>query len=94
MKISEVTIEHLKDYANVFHNEDDDLFANILLATKAYIRGYTGLDDISLDLKDDLTIALMILAMDMYDIRTFNIESAKANLMVQSILQMHSINLL
>lgn len=94
MKISEVTIAHLKDYANVYHNEDDELFSTILVACKAYIRGYTGLNDESLDLNEDIVIALMVLAMDMYDNRAFNIESAKANLVVQSILQMHSINLL
>jgi uncharacterized phage protein (predicted DNA packaging) len=94
MKISEVTIAHLKDYANVYHSEDDDLFATILVACKSYIRGYTGLSDEALDLNEDITIALMVLAMDFYDNRAYNIESAKANLVIQSILQMHSINLL
>lgn len=94
MKISELTIEHLKNYANVYHAEDDLLFGNILIACKSYIKGYTGLSDDTLDTHEDLTVALMVLANELYDNRAYNIESSKANLVIQSILDMHSINLL
>ena len=94
MKISEVTIKDLKEYAVVSHNLDDKLFSNILIACKSYIKSYTGLDDISLDKKEDLTIALMILCNEMYDNRAYTVENDKANKVVNSILDMHSINLL
>lgn len=94
MKISQIKIADLKGYANVFHNEDDELFTHILTASKAYIKGYTGLSEDSLDDNEDLAIVLYVLANEMYDNRAYNIESAKANLLVQSMLQMHSINLL
>jgi N12 class adenine-specific DNA methylase len=94
MKISELNISHLKNYANVYHVEDDVLFDNILIACKSYIKGYTGLSDESLDLHEDLTVALMVLANELYDNRAYNIESSKANLVIQSILNMYSINLL
>lgn len=94
MKISEVTIEDLKEYAVVSHNLDDKLFSNILLASKSYIKSYTGLDDAALDEKEDLTIALMILCNELYDNRAYTVENDKSNKVVNSILDMHSINLL
>lgn len=94
MKISEVTITDLKEYANVDHALDDKLFQMILMATKSYIKNYTGLTVEKIDEKEDLTIALMILANEMYDNRAYTVENDKANKVVISILDMHSINLL
>lgn len=94
MKISQVTITDLKEYANVCHSLDDNLFHNILLAVKAYIKSYTGLTIEEMDNKEDLTIALMILCNEMYDNRAYTVENDKANKVVNSILDMHSINLL
>lgn len=94
MKLSEVTIEELKKYANVYHDEDDILFGQILTACKAYIRGYTGLTDETMDDNDDLVLACYVLSNELYDNRAYNIESAKANLVVKAILDMHSTNLL
>lgn len=94
MKISEVTIKTLKDYANVFHNEDDNLFNSILIACKSYVKGYTGLLGEQMDAKEDLTIALMVLANEMYDNRVFTVQDNKVNVVIKSILDMHSVNLL
>lgn len=94
MKISEVTVADLKDYANVDHDFDDSAFQNILMAAKSYIKGYTGLDDEQVDEKEDLTLALMILCNEMYDNRMFTVQSNKVNVVVSNILNMHSINLL
>lgn len=94
MKISKVTIKELKDYAHVYHKEDDKLFESILVACKVYIKGYTGLDDDSIDAKEDITIALMVLSNELYDNRIFTVENDKVNTVIKSILDMHSINLL
>lgn len=94
MKISEVTITDLKEYANVDHSLDDNLFHNILLAVKSYIKNYTGLTIEEMDNKEDLTIALMILCNEMYDNRAYTVENDKTNKVVNSILDMHSVNLL
>ena len=37
MKISEVTINDLKEYANVDHDYDDRIFSNILSSSKSSI---------------------------------------------------------
>jgi hypothetical protein len=94
MIISEVEIHDLKDYAHVYHDEDDQLFFSILPACKAFIKGYTGLSTEQMDGKEDLTIALMVLSNEMYDNRTFTVQSDKVNSVIKSILDMHSINLL
>lgn len=94
MRISEATFESLKQYANVFHNEDDNLFESILLACKSYIKSYTGLTDEQMDTKEDLTMALFVLANEMYDNRVFSAQDNKVNVVIKSILDMHSINLL
>lgn len=94
MKISEVSITDLKEYANVDHSLDDVLFQIILQATTSYIKNYTGLTLEQMDDKEDLTMALMILSNEMYDNRVYAVENDKVNKIVNSILDMHSVNLL
>jgi uncharacterized phage protein (predicted DNA packaging) len=94
MKISEVKIEDLKEFAHVYHTEDDRLFTSILAACKSYISGYTGLTTEQMDSKEDLTIALKVISNEMYDNRSFSVENDKVNSVVKSILDMHSVNLL
>jgi hypothetical protein len=94
MKISQVTEQELKDYAHVYHDDDNLLFASILAAVKAYIKGYTGLSEEQLDSKEDLTMAMFVLSNELYDNRTFAVENDKVNTVIKSILDMHSVNLL
>jgi uncharacterized phage protein (predicted DNA packaging) len=94
MKISEVTIDDLKEYANVEHDYDDVMLNNILLAAKSYIKGYTGLNEEQIDSKEDLTLALLVLCNEMYDNRSFSVQDNKSNFVIKNILDMYSINLL
>jgi hypothetical protein len=94
MKMSEVTVKDLKKYANVFHDSDDSLFNAILMACKGFIRSYTGLDNTQIDNYEELPIALFVLAVEMYDNRAYTVENDKVNMVVKSILDIHSRNLL
>jgi hypothetical protein len=105
MKMSEVSIDELKQYANVYHNEDDNLFQTILAAGKLFISSYTGLplidDPSTTDIVEDncnnyedLTIVLMVLSNEMYDNRAFTVDNNKLNFVVKQILDSHSVNLL
>lgn len=96
MKISEITIQDLMNYAREDNNEAEVIktFEAILIACKSYIKGYTGLTDAQMDTKEDLTIALQVLANDMYDNRAMTVQNDKVNTVIKSILDMHSINLL
>jgi hypothetical protein len=101
MLISEISISDLKQYANVFHDEDDNLFAAILAAGKQFISTYTGLpltsDDTTIttcNSFEDLTIALMVLSNEMYDNRAFVVDNTKLNFVIKQILDSHSVNYL
>ncbi|MEL3956918.1 head-tail connector protein [Caldifermentibacillus hisashii] len=96
MKISEVTIQDLKEFAHEYSEdpEVDRVFTNNLIACKSYIKGYTGLTDEQMDSKEDLTIVLFILSNELYDNRTFTVQNDKMNPVIKSILDMHSVNLL
>lgn len=94
MKISEVTMQDLKEYARVDFLDDDYLFENILKACKSYIRGYTGLTLEVMDEKEDLTMVLFVLSNELYDNRSFTVQNDKVNTVIKSIMDMHSINYL
>ncbi len=96
MKVSEVTVQDLREYA---HEDNDDTeviktFTNILIGVKAYILGHTGLTLEQIDLKEDLTLVLFVLANEMYENRQYTVREDKINPIVKSILDMHSINYL
>ena len=99
MKISEVTIQDLMEYARETDESGETLksFALILASAKSYIKSYTGLSADQLDEKEDLTIALFVLATEMYENRVYTetgVKQSSVNKVVESILNMHSINLL
>ncbi|MEH7391768.1 head-tail connector protein [Bacillus sp. JJ1474] len=96
MKISEVTIQDLKEYAREYNDDPvtNRTFETILTAVKSYIQGYTGLSVEQMDTKEDLVIAMKVLSNEMYDNRTFTVENDKVNTVIKSILDMHSVNLL
>lgn len=103
MKISEVTIDTLKNYIHVNHSEDDTLLSAILVGARSFIMGYTGLpltDDPTttdvvednMDAHEDLTIALLVLCAEMYDNRSYSVDNKELNNVVRTILQMYSTN--
>lgn len=95
MTIDDVTVEQIKQYAIIDHNEDDGLIRDILMpAAKAHIMEYTGLTEDDLDKYESLTLAYIALCSFLYDNRSMNILNEKQNAVVQSFLDAHRINLL
>lgn len=95
-KVSEVTAADLAAFLRVSEvtpSEEGFLMAIIGAAT-AYMCKYTGLDAGRLDGSQDFVAALLVLCQDMYDNRALYVDSANVNLTAQSILDMHSVNLL
>lgn len=95
-KVSDITVDTLADYLRIADASDGDksLLAAIIKAVPAYMCKYTGLSAAQLDESSDMVIAALALAQDMYDNRTIYADSTNPNLTVQSILDMHSVNLL
>lgn len=94
MKINEITIKEIKDYLHVYHTEDDQLISAILIASKSFVKNYTGLTNETLETKDDLSMAVFILASELYDNRVYTVENNNVNPVIEAILNMHSVNLL
>ena len=90
-KVSEITAEDVANYIR----EDDYEFGEIetyLNIAKSYISNYTGILVESLDEYADFIIVIYILCQDMYDNRTMYVESGNINKVVQTILDMHTMN--
>jgi len=108
VKISEVTIAELKKYAIPFESATDEdwLFTVLLPAAKANIVALTGLPlvtvaDVVTGIKppcvddyEDLTIALLVVAADLYINRSTIVDKNNVNKVVESIVASHQFNLL
>jgi hypothetical protein len=94
MKINEIDLTQLKNYLHVYHTEDDTLLNAILVAAKAFVRNYTGLSPENLDISEDLSMAVFILGAELYDNRVYTVDNTSINPAIQTILNMHSVNLL
>jgi hypothetical protein len=96
LKISEVTVQDLKEYAREDNNEPEIIkaFTNILVGVKAYINGQTGLTFEQMDTKEDLTMVLFVLANEMYENRQYTVQNDKVSVIIKSILDQYCVNLL
>ena len=94
MKISDISLETVKDYLKVENDIEDGLIDNILTASKSFIKNYTGLTDTELDDKEDISLVVLVLANEMYSNREYTVDKNTLNPIVVSILNMHSVNLL
>jgi uncharacterized phage protein (predicted DNA packaging) len=92
MKVSEVNLDVLKNYIHIYHAEDDTLLGAILSGSKAYIQSYTGLSPDTLDTKEDITIALLVLCSEMYENRLYTVDNETINPVVKTILHMYATN--
>lgn len=95
MKVSEITIDEIAEYLRLESGEYSPIQLGALKdASINFIKSYTGLDDNSLDTHEDIYIVVMILCQDMYDNRSLYVDKTNLNKVVETILGMHSINLL
>lgn len=95
-KVSKVTSTDLAEFLRVGEvtPSDDGFLKTIIGAATAYMCKYTGLTTAQLDGSQDFVFVLLVLCQDMYDNRALYVDSASVNQTVQSILDMHSVNLL
>ena len=94
MKISEIELLDVKNYLHVYHAEDDKLISAILVAAKSFVKNYTGLSEENLNISDDLSMAVFILASELYDNRVYTVDNTSVNPVIKAILDMHSVHLL
>ena len=98
MRISEITVENLINYLRLSNEETAEKemseIKTFLEIAKEFIYSYTGLTPEEADNHEDFTIAVYVLVQDMYDNRCFYIDKSNLNKVVETILNMHRINLL
>lgn len=95
-KISQITAQDAADYIRISDATQDDLntLNTLLTVAKEYVSQYTGRTLEDLDTLSDVVIVVFILVQDMYDNRTFYVDTSNVNKVVESILGLHSVNLL
>ena len=95
-KVSDITYADVADYCQIDEIDQSDIntLNNLIIIAKNYIAGYTGRTIEDLDDYPDISIVVLILCQDMWDNRTMYVDSSNLNTTVDSILHMHSVNLL
>lgn len=95
-KVSEITIDNLKNYlrlTDISYKDEVNLETMKKVAIE-YIKEHTGLSESDIDKYADLIIVVYILCSDMWDNRSLYVDSNNVNKAVTSILSLHDDNLL
>lgn len=95
-KVSQITTNDLADYMRLIEvdQNDQNTLNTLLTVSKSFIMQYTGRTEAELDDYQDFVIAVFVLVQDMWDNRTLYVDKGSVSMVVQSILDLHSVNLL
>ena len=95
-KVSDIKNQDVANYIRLVEGTPDDLqtLNNLLNVAINFIASYTGHTIEELDNYADFVIVVLILCQDMWDNRTLYVDKDNLNKVVETILGMHSVNLL
>ena len=95
-KVSDITPDDCAEYMRLYELSADDFITlnNLIGIAKTFIQNYTGHSADELDSYQDFVIVMFVLIQDMWDNRTLYVDKTNLNMVVESILGMHSVNLL
>lgn len=95
-KVSEIQATDLAEYLRLDELTEDETntLNNMLQVAKSYIMQYTGRTAEEIDTFNDLVIVVFVLVQDMWDNRALYVDKSNVNKVVESILGLHSVNLL
>lgn len=95
-KVSDITWHDVASYLRIYETtaEDVNTLKNLLAVAKRFIVEYTGRTVLELDNFQDFVIVVLVLCQDMWDNRTMYVDSKHLNKVVESILNLHAVNLL
>lgn len=95
MKLSSITDKNVEEFLRLEADTySADMMKAVRKAAEHYILNYTGLTKEQADEKEDLYVAYMVLCQDMFDNRAMYVDKNNVNKVVESILGMHSVNLI
>lgn len=92
VKVSDIDANTIAEYLHI--DATDPLIPGLYRAAIGYATSYTGRTEEELDLFEDMYIAILVLCSDFYDQRTEHTDKPKNNNVVNTILSLHSVNLL
>lgn len=95
-KVSDITAQYLGEYLRLVDPDttDADTLTTLLGVAKEYVSQYTGKTVEQLDSYPDIVHAVLVLCQDMWDNRALYVDASNVNKVVESILGLHSGNLL
>lgn len=95
-KVSQITASDVAEYLrlNETSNEYTNTLNMMINTAKEFICNYTGRAESELDNYEDFVIVVFVLCQDMYDTRALYVDKSNLNKVVDTILGMHSVNLL
>ena len=95
-KVSEITYTDIADYIRLDNPSQSEIntLNTLINISKNFITNYTGRTATELDTYQDVVIVVLILCQDMWDNRTLYVDKSNLNKVVETILGMHSVNLL
>ena len=95
-KVSDITTSDVAEYLRLDELTEDDTntLSTLIAVSIEYIKSYTGRTTEELDNYKDFVIVVFVLCQDMWDNRTLYVDKANVNRVVESILGLHSVNLL
>jgi hypothetical protein len=96
-KVSDITYQDLAEYIRIpdaLDQSEINTLNNLLGIAKTFIINYTGRTAEELDDFQDFVIVVFILVQDMWDTRSLYVDKSDLNQVTETILGMHSVNLL
>ena len=95
-KVSDITYSDVAEYLRLSEvTTSDQAYINTLInIAKDFISKYTGIEETAIDDYKDFIIVVFVLCQDMYDTRAYYVDKTNMNNVVESILGLHSVNLL
>lgn len=94
MKTSELTLDVIKQYLRIDGNDDDILLNAFLSASIQYCTSYMGCTLEDLEKYDDVTVVILALISDSYEVRQFTTSTVTTNPIMQGVLDLHCSNFL
>lgn len=94
MKTSELTLPIIKQYLRVDSDSDDILLTMLKDSAITYCTSYMGCTKEDLDKYDDVTIVVLSLIADSFEVRQFTTSTVTLNPVMQGVLDLHCSNFL
>lgn len=94
MKLSELTLPTIKQYLRIDGNNDDVMINMLLNFAIQYCTSYMGCTKADLEKYEDVTIVILALISDGYEVRQFTTSTVTLNPTLQGVLDLHCSNFL